>query len=328
MHDNNSIFNRFALTIDRLFGNSESPASKEICRVAATAPLFSFDADKEKVVLAVARSTTLEQRELPPPMPFDEVILADTQGVVMLWDAKDYEKDELVINGSTVYREVMALVFLSHPSMNLPDVPDDSPTYQMYSLAFGRISVTNPPNKDIMRGYLTGNLLAASGMMDGSILFEDIIKAEVEPISKKGAEATPENVPGIIKADLIASVDCALDQLHYINLPRHYLVVNTPIAASKRTGKKKTTRFEYRPKVMLIDPEKVHLIRPRSEHQGGTHASPIPHLRRGHTRVLKAEKFKNKRWAVIHVHPTWVGPEEWDDGRSEYRVIVRNTTKG
>ena len=39
---------------------------------------------------------------------------------------------------------------------------------------------------------------------------------------------------------------------------------------------------------------------------GGTHASPVSHFRTGHFRVLKSERFTNKRFEVIFVHETFV----------------------
>lgn len=39
---------------------------------------------------------------------------------------------------------------------------------------------------------------------------------------------------------------------------------------------------------------------------GGTHESPMPHFRAGHFRVLKSEKFTNKRFHVVFVRETFV----------------------
>jgi len=40
--------------------------------------------------------------------------------------------------------------------------------------------------------------------------------------------------------------------------------------------------------------------------QSGSHASPKAHFRSGHFRVLKSEKFKNKRFQVVFVSQTFV----------------------
>jgi len=42
---------------------------------------------------------------------------------------------------------------------------------------------------------------------------------------------------------------------------------------------------------------------------GGPHASPEGHFRRGHFRVLKSERFVNKRWQSVFVRQTFVGGE-------------------
>jgi hypothetical protein len=39
---------------------------------------------------------------------------------------------------------------------------------------------------------------------------------------------------------------------------------------------------------------------------GGTHDSPMAHFRRGHFRVLRSEKFKNKRFQAVFVRETFV----------------------
>jgi hypothetical protein len=39
---------------------------------------------------------------------------------------------------------------------------------------------------------------------------------------------------------------------------------------------------------------------------GGTHDSPTPHFRVGHFRVLRSEKFTNKRFQTVFVHETFV----------------------
>lgn len=58
----------------------------------------------------------------------------------------------------------------------------------------------------------------------------------------------------------------------------------------------------------------------KTQHQGGTHESPVAHFRKGHFRVLKSEKFTNKRFQSVFVHEAFVkghaktvlAPEEED----------------
>lgn len=38
----------------------------------------------------------------------------------------------------------------------------------------------------------------------------------------------------------------------------------------------------------------------------GSHESPTPHFRRGHFRILRSDKFKNKRFQAVFIHETFV----------------------
>lgn len=49
------------------------------------------------------------------------------------------------------------------------------------------------------------------------------------------------------------------------------------------------------------------------------------HSRRAHARVLRSPRFKNKVGQIIYVKASWVGPEEWKQSGSIYRVIQTPT---
>ena len=61
-------------------------------------------------------------------------------------------------------------------------------------------------------------------------------------------------------------------------------------------------------------------------HQGGTHASPCLHQRRGHYKTLKHPKFQNHpKYGVengVYVRPAWVGDRETVHEGNRYTVIV------
>lgn len=48
------------------------------------------------------------------------------------------------------------------------------------------------------------------------------------------------------------------------------------------------------------------------------------HTRRAHARVLRSPRFRNKLGLTIHVKATWVGPSEWKENGSIYRMVPRN----
>lgn len=57
----------------------------------------------------------------------------------------------------------------------------------------------------------------------------------------------------------------------------------------------------------------------------GTHATPLPHHRRGHWKTLRAERYHRAEDGSprkVWTKPAWVGPMDWIDNGSEYRVLV------
>lgn len=52
------------------------------------------------------------------------------------------------------------------------------------------------------------------------------------------------------------------------------------------------------------------------------HGARRPHERRGHWRLLKAERFTKKRGQRVWVSPCWVGPSQSVRGNRRYRVVL------
>lgn len=90
-----------------------------------------------------------------------------------------------------------------------------------------------------------------------------------------------------------------------------------------KTRKTKPWLDTRAPRVILLNPNKRY-----PEHgRGGSHASPMPHQRRGHWRTLQAERFGDRRGQRVWVKPAWIGPSEWSYAGNVYRVIgQRNLT--
>jgi len=112
--------------------------------------------------------------------------------------------------------------------------------------------------------------------------------------------------------------------LIYINYP-----ANVIIQESEKMTVKERKMHEKQKKLNAINPKKPRLrvvprdviIKWKQSQQKGTHASPIPHLRSGHWRKLKHERFK-KRGEFIWVKDTTVGGElTWEHQNTFYRVI-------
>ena len=73
------------------------------------------------------------------------------------------------------------------------------------------------------------------------------------------------------------------------------------------------------PQVLLLD----RMPTTQREHQGGTHASPKPHRRRGHWKTLQHPKYRHhpQYQKKIYVKPSFVGPSETKYQGNIYRLV-------
>lgn len=114
----------------------------------------------------------------------------------------------------------------------------------------------------------------------------------------------------------------ALRQVNWINKPDHYTVEIGPSAPPRKRKKKgdRATRLGDRTRHIVLTKHEIAEAWHRV-HRGGTHASPLPHLRRGHYRTLLSDRYKQKRrvWVrATHVNGQCV---EWRDGDVRYKVV-------
>jgi hypothetical protein len=120
--------------------------------------------------------------------------------------------------------------------------------------------------------------------------------------------------------------------LHYIDLPKHFIIVETPeIVKEGKVPRKKIPNAQQRDRYILLDPEaakKIYVSR-TDKPQEGTHASPIPHLRRAHSKVLRSDRYaaSGKQGQIVYIRPTWVGDVDWECGQTKYKVLVRRGSK-
>jgi hypothetical protein len=132
--------------------------------------------------------------------------------------------------------------------------------------------------------------------------------------------------PGDGRAEELAAMARAIViAIAYIDLPRHHCIMETPGCAEKaaeraeRSGK--IPRLHDRARIRLIKPEEVRKVYPRLSEPGSTGKTVAPHQRRGFVRTLRSEKWGEKRGSTLYVRPTWVGPEQWEDSGTRYRVV-------
>jgi len=116
-----------------------------------------------------------------------------------------------------------------------------------------------------------------------------------------------------------------LQKVNWINHPNHYIIeIGSRQPSRKKKKKSRIRRLKERNRHILLKKDEIkHRWQEAQEAKGGTHASPIPHLRRGHYKTLRAERFKEKRGKRIWTRASHVGGEcvEWRDGDVRYKVL-------
>lgn len=114
----------------------------------------------------------------------------------------------------------------------------------------------------------------------------------------------------------------ALQLVNWINHPDHFTVEAAGSSSKRRKKKARIRRLGERPRHILLTKHQIadewHRV-----HHGSTHASPLPHLRRGHYKTLRSERYKEKRGQRIWVRATHVNGAcvEWRDGDVTYKVL-------
>lgn len=114
----------------------------------------------------------------------------------------------------------------------------------------------------------------------------------------------------------------ALDIKYITQSPKHLVeirpIINGVQRRAAKTARKKPWLRDDLPTTILLDPTEAKEYGHRID-RGGTHASPIPHQRRGHWRQLRSDRYKEKK--AVWVKGSWIGDTEWTYNGREYRVV-------
>lgn len=113
-----------------------------------------------------------------------------------------------------------------------------------------------------------------------------------------------------------------LQTVNWINHPDHFTIELEAVEGRKKKKANRIRRTHERSSHIILTKTEI-ATRWHTAHQGGTHASPLPHLRRGHYKTLRAARFKEKRGQRIWVRASHVGGEcvEWRHGDRSYKVL-------
>lgn len=108
--------------------------------------------------------------------------------------------------------------------------------------------------------------------------------------------------------------------------PRQTLIRESSESIEKQYKKsnKKASRFDARPHIKIFDPEEVKVLYHKRDDKGGTHASPVPHIRRSHVRRYSHPRYVNMRGKTQAVSGTVVNALEGDNfkvGKQVYCIM-------
>ena len=119
---------------------------------------------------------------------------------------------------------------------------------------------------------------------------------------------------------VVRSISCMNNYLKYGD---GHMVEVVPTTPKKKRNTQLTKKRPWLnatgPHVLLLD----RMPTTQKAHQGGTHASPKPHRRRGHWKTLQHPKYRHhpQYQKKIYIKPTFVGPKQVTYDGHIYRLV-------
>jgi hypothetical protein len=142
--------------------------------------------------------------------------------------------------------------------------------------------------------------------------------------SKRGVirSASGGAIPQQVGEAALRNVGVALQEMMMLNTPDRFVVEMSPAARETREAPK-IPRSDRRAVYTLLHPAEIRRIMGLPDTLGDGRASPAPHERRRHVRVLRSERFTaSVRGKSIVIPATWVGPSEAVRGAKRYKVLL------
>jgi hypothetical protein len=166
------------------------------------------------------------------------------------------------------------------------------------------------------------------GPFEDTFSFSTMTEGELE---FNNDQITPKLVQGRLRGDsdfqkmIATNTGALIRQAALICHPSNYYVKVepklTPREARRVAAKLDPHPIRKAPHFIVIDHEQ--LVELNRKHGGGTHATPVPHHRRGHWRNV-ADCFYNAKLKgeKLWVRPAYVGETKFEDDKAIYNVMM------
>lgn len=327
----------------------------DLASVVDRCALFEFtDEQVDQAKAHVPADLSVERPHPIPPFPFPQMCLVGSAGVIVLQkpsmdEATGILKFEMMMcafgGGGVFFQKAMCVVDSTRlePNGNFPmELRDlegiwdgrfwgdehNSLMAENFEEGMDFISRRKKEQKELAALRAAGKSEAADELerklaelrVQRADIQRKIVKknGELKDLGKEAADLQAEQMRDAFYL--------GLQEVNWINHPNHF-TVRSCAASPKRKPKKRqkgtrVRRLRERERYIVLTKQEI-TEEWRRIHQGGTHAPPIPHLRRGHYKILRAARFKEKKGQRVWVRATHVNGHcvEWRDGDVRYKVL-------
>lgn len=161
------------------------------------------------------------------------------------------------------------------------------------------------------------------------------VAGDISGVFLIGPSGPPLILPREWGDPVLSNARAALEEATVLIDPSRFIVQSTPLSVVnkkerplKKGQERRIPRSTERPTYTVLTPQEIkQKIMVGAPEPEGTHASPVPHRRRRHTRLLQSAFFKHKQGQIIRVRASYIGPTEAVVKNRRYRVITTETTR-
>lgn len=130
------------------------------------------------------------------------------------------------------------------------------------------------------------------------------------------------NDPQVVRATG-KNVLAAIQEVAFFNVKDRFIVERVKTESKpKKLRPGCIARSNDRPIYILLTPNEFRTQIGMTDAVNGNCRKVTPHERRAHVRLLKSDRFVNKRGQVVRVRSTWIGASEGVSGKYRYRVLL------